>query len=67
MGPRALNGLFRKSIGYGVYSFGDNAIVEEDDVEVVSVMNPTTGKIFGVDKKTIFYVVAGVLAYKLLV
>jgi len=69
MGPGALNGMFRRSIGYGAYTFGDEPKVAAPAAPATPappIVVVLPDKILGLDRKTIFYILGSIAVYKLL-
>lgn len=74
MAPAALNGIFRKGIGYGAYTLGDGAAptapatVAPAPTTVVVVTAPPgqAKKMFGLDPKMVYYILGGLVIYKIL-
>jgi hypothetical protein len=80
MGP-SLSGMFRRGIGYGAYGVGDEVeapivipvlpiipmMISTASPAPASAPTPTAApKFFGLDKKTLVYVVGGIILFKLL-
>lgn len=69
MAPGPLSGIFRRGIGYGVYSFGDGpapAAPAPAAAPVAPVIVASPDMVFGLSKQTLLYLVGALVVYKIL-
>jgi hypothetical protein len=64
MAPGPLSGIFRRGIGYGAYTFGDEPKVAAATAGPVVVASPDL--VFGISKQTLLYLVGALVIYKIL-
>jgi len=62
MAPGPLSGIFRRGIGYGVYTFGDEAPPPAPPPVIVTPPD----LVFGLSKQTLLYLIGALVVYKIL-
>lgn len=68
MAPGPLSGIFRRGIGYGAYTLGDEPKVAPPVVPAAAtpVVVASPDLVFGMSKQTLLYIVGALVIYKIL-